>query len=139
MLAAGNHCRENVVGIGHVEVAAKHQSARAPVVAAQEWMCVFHAARPVVLVAQVPHVYLAYKRQAFTPLTRAAVISLPILANIESMAPGAEFALAEYVFMPGSAFRSTTPTRRLPGLGCAVFHQQIQAVEGIGLASVFLW
>ena len=145
VLTGGYYLLKDFVGVGHVEVAAQGQRARAPVVAAQHRVGVGQAAAAGGAVAQVSHIYLADKGRILLHLVDAQALDVagqvaPHLIEDDGYGVFAEGALAEYQLVAGRGmgFYYSKP-RSLLAAVVLLLHQQVQLVEGVGVCAVFLF
>ena len=142
VLATADDVGEDLVDVGHVEVAAQHQVARRPVVAAQERVYIFHAALARGAVAQMAHIQLAHKRQVDG---RSAVHQrvVDVVADAaEDLADGiaALGALAIDIFLAWSGVRvDAAHTGRLLTAVVLLLHQQVQQVQAIQIGSILVF
>ena len=146
MLAPAYHRLEEGVDVCHIEVAAHQEVAAAPVVAPEEGMDVFHSAFPGGGVAQMSEIYFPDHRSlrggllwshAFEPRFGKTVAD-----SVEYLLDGLwpQFAFAPDVFVAGTCLQvDYSDAGSFLSAVVLLLHQEIELVEGIGVASVFLF
>ena len=147
MLAYGGDTGKNLVHIRHIEVAAKGEVLRAPVVPSQEGMHIRDAAFAGGGIAQVSHVNLTGKGKHTLSVFRIVQLFFcqvfeVALHRIEYFGNGArtECTLAEHVFFTGIGFQlyASQPGTFLSAV-MLFLHQQIEFVQTVHPCAVLLF
>ena len=137
---------ENLIDIGHIEVAAKTEVLRLPVVAAQEWVNILDATLSGGTVSQVTHVKFASERQFLLgklgvgKLLRSQVLEVGIrLAEDFGHGVLALGTLTEHILMSWlTAEFHTSHTSTLLSTVVLLLHHQIEFVECVHPSAVLL-
>ena len=146
MLACGGDVGEYLVHVRQVEVPAQGKVLRPPVVAAQERMHIRNAAPPRGGIAQMPHIQLARKGQAFLCIFRISklfgsqVLKLAVhRTEYLGNRPRAQRPLAEHVFLSGVCLKlhASQPCAFLSAV-VLLLHKQIELVQPIHPRPVLL-